>query len=1445
MKHIIKQFFRYYLVFLLGAIPASYGYSQSGTDKPANPVVSGNTQDAEKAFWNKFKPEKEIVTARTSSSKQFKNDDGSITFIADVKPIHYQDGNQWKEINTDIVSNTGIERSVYKYCNLTNEVKTYYPSTFNNGMRIEMPQGALIQWQNSQMAWANENGSILGSPINANNSSGNVSASSITYSSVYGSNIDATYIQGSENRELFYIINNKSAISNRPVNTVYLAFYETVVLPAGYTIVGAQGRLTRNDSVGIHEIIIKDEKGNPAITINPIYFYDSHPQNRLKRTFHTEYNLNVNGNIAVVSYMIPVKWFDNPKRVYPVVIDPDYNNYNTNKTTGTVYDDGYAIYNGVDYSNDFIIGIRNDPGGYYWAAGWMEFNLTSLTGTVSDADLYMNQGDYSAGDFSGTVVKCEFTKLTTRPSTYVVSGNGNTSLYNAINTGTSYCTHSFTTASSDGWKIVTELGSSSTALADITAAAGGAYCLGADPATSGTTDNTDHFGDATNYINFFNWTETTSYRPKLVLTTCTPPTANAGTDQTVCASTATMAATNPSPNTGAWTLISGSGSATSATYNSGVTGLGTGANTFRWTVTATGGCTATDDVVITNNTPTTAAAGNDATTCTGQYSLSGNSPGTGCTGAWSVISGTGTFTNATVYNTTVSSLTSGTNEFRWTITKGSCTSTDNVVITYSALPAATISTPGTDPITWCAASGSIVANSSTGVWSVVSGTGTFASSSSYSTTVSGLSSGVNIIRWTVTATGLGCVNQDNTTIFNATPVTANAGPDQNVSTTTATLNGNNPVSPQTGAWSESTIASVTTPSAYNSGVTGMTVSGDYTFTWTISPVIGSGCTPTTDDVIIHVTIAAAPEAGLIITDNLANLGGYFYDDEDPNFFIMNGSSKYIHGENGNYYKAKVYIKGTITFDGSISATSPGKFDSTRVQNAKTFTIYNSRTYKNGRFTNEATGTVNMNASSVWENSEDWHNYGTQTLAASSTVKFNGDGNCTSVPPTVRGYQEVYSKIATSTNVFGNVEIANTQTPHATDTSIAGKTGVYLIDNMSLQNGSILTFTDGVLMMARTTSVIVNYASNTAVTYGGSNSDYSQSWVGGNIRRYIANASDGEYVFPVGISNRCNRAILTNNSMPNASTFYLDCRFRAVPVNMNTSFPSGLTECGGTYASVCTEGDWTFDKTGTIDGTYDLKLYFNGFTSLSSPTDDNKFSIISRPSDLGNGSNWALSSGTCSITTVASGYVNRLACNTFSKKGIGKSNTPLPVELLAFNTSCLGDKIKLTWSTASETNNDYFSIDRSKDNYNWEFVTTVNGNGNSNSVIDYSAFDISPYTNTLQGTEPTYYRLKQVDFDGKFEYFGPVSTMCEDQNSEPYFNAFVNENRDIIVDFDAIKDQNYLINLFDYNGKKLIDVNGISLEGMNQEILGTINLTKGIYILIFKKGADYHTKKIIL
>jgi hypothetical protein len=106
-------------------------------------------------------------------------------------------------------------------------------------------------------------------------------------------------------------------------------------------------------------------------------------------------------------------------------------------------------------------------------------------------------------------------------------------------------------------------------------------------------------------------------------------------------------------------------------------------------------------------------------------------------------------------------------------------------------------------------------------------------------------------------------------------------------------------------------------------------------------------------------------------------------------------------------------------------------------------------------------------------------------------------------------------------------------------------------------------------------------------------------------------------------------------------------------------------------------------------------------------------------------------------------------------GCSVTGVPLPIALLSFEAQCKNENISLEWSSASEINNDYYTIERSIDGVNWQVISIVLGAGNTSNLMYYS------FTDKSNNYEISYYRLKQTDFDGDFDY----SNILEVKNCE--------------------------------------------------------------------------------
>jgi len=189
-----------------------------------------------------------------------------------------------------------------------------------------------------------------------------------------------------------------------------------------------------------------------------------------------------------------------------------------------------------------------------------------------------------------------------------------------------------------------------------------------------------------------------------------------------------------------------------------------------------------------------------------------------------------------------------------------------------------------------------------------------------------------------------------------------------------------------------------------------------------------------------------------------------------------------------------------------------------------------------------------------------------------------------------------------------------------------------------------------------------------------------------------------------------------------------------------------------------------------------------------------------------------------------------------------SETPLPIDLLSFDVNVNGNKIDLSWITASEINNDYFTVQKSKNGVDWEDVLTVNGAGNSSQTIHYFDSDYSPYSGL------SYYRLKQTDFDGKTSYSSivPVKYMLDNTGNISLFPNPIEGGETLQISFKDIKEEEVLVVLRDIAGKEFYSK--LVLEIEDEKLVGLpIDkvIPKGIYIVTATSENQIYNQKLIV
>jgi len=177
---------------------------------------------------------------------------------------------------------------------------------------------------------------------------------------------------------------------------------------------------------------------------------------------------------------------------------------------------------------------------------------------------------------------------------------------------------------------------------------------------------------------------------------------------------------------------------------------------------------------------------------------------------------------------------------------------------------------------------------------------------------------------------------------------------------------------------------------------------------------------------------------------------------------------------------------------------------------------------------------------------------------------------------------------------------------------------------------------------------------------------------------------------------------------------------------------------------------------------------------------------------------------------------------------GMTPTPLPVELILFTAVPVSQKVKVSWQTASEINNDYFLVERSNNGINWQPVAKLAGAGNSSTMQFYTMDDEDPYSGV------SYYRLKQTDYDGKYTYSGIAAVQFGSypQDITLFPNPAV-EQLDIFLKDEA---SNIIVDIYNATGQKVMTHYTPGPPDLKESI-NISSLPNGVYYITIKTNGD--------
>lgn len=180
-------------------------------------------------------------------------------------------------------------------------------------------------------------------------------------------------------------------------------------------------------------------------------------------------------------------------------------------------------------------------------------------------------------------------------------------------------------------------------------------------------------------------------------------------------------------------------------------------------------------------------------------------------------------------------------------------------------------------------------------------------------------------------------------------------------------------------------------------------------------------------------------------------------------------------------------------------------------------------------------------------------------------------------------------------------------------------------------------------------------------------------------------------------------------------------------------------------------------------------------------------------------------------------------------------TPLPVELFEFTAVKYNLSVLLHWATASEMNSNKFDVERSADGNNFSLLKTVDGAGNSTQIRNYETTDNEP----LLGV--SYYRLKQIDFNGSYRYSKIVSVFF---SQKYFFNiqpTLVNDKATVSY---YAENENIEITIYGVDGKQFFKKTFDDVNGDFKFEIDWNGYQSGIYYVSMKSGENAVVKKIV-
>lgn len=465
---------------------------------------------------------------------------------------------------------------------------------------------------------------------------------------------------------------------------------------------------------------------------------------------------------------------------------------------------------------------------------------------------------------------------------------------------------------------------------------------------------------------------------------------------------------------------------------------------------------------------------------------------------------------------------------------------------------------------------------------------------------------------------------------------------------------------------------------------------------------------------------------------------------------------------------------------------------------------------NGDYLSQAGGRIDPGAGMIWTMEGDWKNN-------SANTGFGNDAG------TVVLNDAAQTIGGTNSTTFYNLTLSGTGTKtQLINTFVGGvttRTGVFSIGARIYDlNSFTLTVTNPAISAVTFGAGYVLSETNLAV-----NPSHMNWYLG---------ATTGNFVYPFGVAG-VQIPFTFNKTTAGSSTVAVSTRATAASDNLpwaGTSNVAAVTDMTspliGGNGSVPVVVDRWWDIYAAAPVTANCTFSYRGIeNTLNAP-----YNTGNLGAQHWNGSQWDPPVGSAPAVLSGVGAVTANGLSTFSPWILSSLTAPLPIELVDFTGKCSGKNIALSWITASEKNNDHFTVQRSYDGYTYTNIALIPGAGNSSAYKAYNYADITADVSNHK----IYYKLLQTDQDKTTK---TIKTIVAESCGVMENNIIVNNTPDghVFVDFVLANDEVFSLSVYDIMGRKVKEDQLRFNKGFNRSLMDTENLTASYYLVLIQNS----------